>query len=70
MKQTKSKGVTVALDSEITLALNRVRNEVIAGLDKSGLNGMAMAPSLGALARLSLRKTMDLPESAKDDMQA
>ncbi|MBA3175198.1 hypothetical protein CBX59_001950 [Salmonella enterica] len=70
MKQTKPKGVTVALDAEISLALNQARNEVIEGLNKSGFNGLAMAPSLGAMARMSLRKALGLPENKQDDMQA
>jgi len=70
MKETKPKGVTVALDTELTVALNAARNQVIEELNKSGFNGLAMAPSLGALARMSLRKALGLPENKNDDLQA
>ncbi|MFP2504502.1 hypothetical protein [Buttiauxella brennerae] len=69
MKQKKPAGVTVLLDSDLTLALNDARNKTIAKINESGLNGMAMAPSLGALARMALRKAMGMPENKYDDLQ-
>lgn len=66
----KPKGVTVLLDADLTLALNRMRQGVIEHLNDSGLNGLAMAPSLGALARMQLRKSLGLPENKNDDLQA
>ena len=70
MKEKKPKGVTVLLDADIALALNQARNEVISSMNQAGLNGLAMAPSLGALARMQLRKSLGMPENKPDDLQA
>lgn len=69
-KHKKPVGVTVQLDSELTIELNRARQDVIEKLNESGLNGLAMAPSLGALARMHLRKSLGLPETKNEDYQA
>lgn len=66
----KPKGITVQLDTELSLALNRSRQQIIDELNASGFNGLAIAPSLGALARMALRKSLGLPENKKDDLQA
>ncbi|MHA1067193.1 hypothetical protein ACR9GP_25585 [Enterobacter ludwigii] len=61
MKKQMLKGVTVQLDAETTLALNRVREQIRVGLDEAGFNGLAMMPSLGAIARETLRRGLGLP---------
>ena len=66
----KAKGVTVMLDADLTLELNQVRQATITKLNESGFNGLAMAPSLGALARMQLRKSLGMPEKKSDDLQA
>lgn len=69
-KKKKPDGVTVMLDAEISLELNRARQAVIEALNLGGYNGLAMAPSLGALARMTLRKALGLPENKNDDAKA
>ncbi|EOV9570215.1 hypothetical protein ACN5LI_001835 [Cronobacter turicensis] len=69
-KKKKPDGVTVMLDGDITLELNRARQAVIDSLNLGGYNGLALAPSLGALARMTLRKALGLPENKNDDPKA
>lgn len=67
---TKSKGVSIYLDGETSLALNAIRNDIIRGLDESGMNGLAMAPTIGYLARQVLRKAIGLKEIKGEELIA
>ena len=61
MTGKKLSGASVFMDGELTLALNRLREEI---RQKNEANGMpAMVPSIGWLARELLRDKLGLKDS-------
>lgn len=61
MTEKKPKGIAVFMDSELALALNRLREEVRQQNETSGIPGMV--PTLGWLARHLLREKLGLTGS-------
>lgn len=64
MTQKKSKALSVYLDDEIALKLNRLREEVRKNSAASGMPDLA--PSLGWLARSLLREKLGITPAKND----
>ncbi|EFC3660671.1 TPA: hypothetical protein SI588_002983 [Escherichia coli] len=64
----KKKAVSIYLDNETALALNRLREEI---RKKNSETGMELpAPSIGWLARSLLRQKLGITEDKKDSPYA
>ncbi|MFS6814973.1 hypothetical protein [Citrobacter meridianamericanus] len=61
---TKSKGLSVYLDDETTLVLNRLREEIRQRYEREGIPGNA--PTIGWLARSLLREKLGMAPAKND----
>ncbi|MCX1295214.1 hypothetical protein JDU20_08055 [Escherichia coli] len=68
MKQTKSKGMTVMLDTELTEAVHQIREKVIRQMNDAGVYGAVAAPSVGYIVRQLLRGKLGLSVNVQDDV--
>lgn len=61
---TKPKGLSVYLDDETTLVLNRLREEIHQRYEREGIPGNA--PTIGWLARSLLREKLGMAPAKND----
>ncbi len=61
---TKPKGLSVYLDDETTLVLNRLREEIRQRYEREGIPGNA--PTIGWLARSLLREKLGMAPAKND----
>jgi hypothetical protein len=61
---TKQKAMSVYIDDETALTLNRLREEVLQRYDREGIPGNA--PTIGWLARSLLREKLGLTPAKND----
>ena len=63
-EKKKPSAMSVSLDGDLVLALNRLREEIIQGQKNAGLP--MNAPTIGWLTRMLLREKLGLPDKRND----
>ena len=66
---SKTKGMSVMLDAEITEAVSQLRQKIIRQMNDTGIFGSVAAPTMGYVVRTALRQKFGLQESAEDNVR-